>query len=540
MAHRQDAHVSSAHYGTGGGRPDVPENWGNGGLVGRYRLTRRLGCGGMAEVFAAEDVRLGRTVAVKLLRRELAADPVSTTRFTREAQSAAKLNHPAVVAVYDSGEDVIDHSTVPYIVMELVEGQTVGELLLNCASPGPEHALFIVSGVLDALAYSHHHGIVHRDIKPANVIITNAGTVKVTDFGIARALHNAQSRMTQTGMVVGTPDYLSPEQAVGKDIDHRSDLYSTGCLLYELLTARPPFAGETPISLVRQHVEDTPVPPSQVSGAAPPELDGLVMRALAKDPDDRFQTAQEMHSLVQYGLQMLHSHGSNVGTWNTAGRGGMPEAPPATSTGGSADTMALPHGNSGTPPTFQTMVLPPAGRDDEGFEEHDEPNRRNATLRVVTLGTVIAAIAIVAGVTLAMTGNGHTGGGERTDERPKGTHSQNQKQPGHGSHLTPSRWAQQTRPGTRPPGPRSPDAPPQHSTTAGQTPAPQLSHAWNGKPSQPSYGLPPGSSDSLPSRTHETTGSQPPPSASVSAPPADTSPVSPPASRTPNDTSTPR
>ena len=171
--------------------------------------------------------------------------------------------------------------------------------------------------MLEALAYSHQHGIVHRDIKPANVIITNSGAVKVMDFGIARALHGAQSTMTQTGMVMGTPQYLSPEQALGKAVDHRSDLYATGCLLYELLALRPPFTGETPLSVVYQHVQDIPVPPSEVSDVVPPELDGLVMRSLAKDPDDRFQSAEEMRGLVQYGLQMLQQQGGHTGTWNT-------------------------------------------------------------------------------------------------------------------------------------------------------------------------------------------------------------------------------
>lgn len=225
----------------GGGVPDGTDAWGIGGVVGdgRYRLTGRLGRGGMAEVFAAEDVRLGRTVAVKLLRSDLAEDPVSKARFTREAQSVVSLNHHAVVAVYDSGEDTVAGQTVPYIVMELVEGRTIRDLLLNAEAPPPEQALIIVSGVLEALAYSHQHGIVHRDIKPANVIITHSGAVKVMDFGIARALHGAQSTMTQTGMVMGTPQYLSPEQALGKAVDHRSDLYATGCLLYELLALRP-------------------------------------------------------------------------------------------------------------------------------------------------------------------------------------------------------------------------------------------------------------------------------------------------------------
>jgi serine/threonine protein kinase len=226
MAQTQAGGGPSDPDAMGGSMAESPELWGNNGLVGdgRYRLSHRLGRGGMAEVFAAEDVRLGRTVAVKLLRSDLAEDPVSKARFTREAQSVAGLNHHAVVAVYDSGEETIGGNVTPYIVMELVEGRTIRDLLMNAEAPPADQALIIVSGVLEALAYSHQHGIVHRDIKPANVIITNSGAVKVMDFGIARALHGASNTMTQTGMVMGTPQYLSPEQALGKTIDIRSDL----------------------------------------------------------------------------------------------------------------------------------------------------------------------------------------------------------------------------------------------------------------------------------------------------------------------------
>ncbi|WP_328943769.1 protein kinase [Streptomyces sp. NBC_00250] len=351
--------------GADGGVPDSSaESWGVGGVVGdgRYRLTHRLGRGGMAEVFAAEDVRLGRTVAVKLLRADLAEDPVSKARFTREAQSVAGLNHHAIVAVYDSGEDLVAGRPVPYIVMELVEGRTIRELLMSAEAPGPEQALIIVSGVLEALAYSHQHGIVHRDIKPANVIITHGGAVKVMDFGIARALHGAQSTMTQTGMVMGTPQYLSPEQALGKAVDHRSDLYATGCLLYELLALRPPFTGETPLSVVYQHVQDAPIPPSDVTQSVPPELDGLVMRSLAKDPDDRFQSAEEMRGLIQYGLQMLQQQGGHTGTWNT----GPVETHDGghTPVGGMAATTAMGHPMHGE--TSQGPILPPRNPDDGG------------------------------------------------------------------------------------------------------------------------------------------------------------------------------
>ncbi|CAM5743441.1 Serine/threonine-protein kinase PknD [Streptomyces alboniger] len=396
MAQQQRAQGPSDPEATGGGMSDAPEMWGNGGLVGdgRYRLTRRLGRGGMAEVFAAEDVRLGRTVAVKLLRADLAEDPTSKARFTREAQSVAGLNHHAIVAVYDSGEDFVGGQSVPYIVMEIVEGRTIRDLLLNAEAPGPEQALIIVSGVLEALAYSHQHGIVHRDIKPANVIITHNGAVKVMDFGIARALHGASTTMTQTGMVMGTPQYLSPEQALGKAVDHRSDLYATGCLLYELLALRPPFTGETPLSVVYQHVQDIPTPPSEVSEAVPPELDGLVMRSLAKEPDDRFQTAEEMRGLVQYGLQMLYEQGGHTGTWNT-GHVAVHDGR-HTPAAGLAGTSVLPHpGDASGTTQIPQQILPNryGGGDEGGFEGHGNRGGGRGKLWILA---VLAVIAIAA------------------------------------------------------------------------------------------------------------------------------------------------
>ncbi|MGW1586480.1 protein kinase domain-containing protein [Streptomyces sp. NPDC002386] len=421
MAQTHSAQGPSDPEATGGGMSETPEMWGNGGLVGdgRYRLTHRLGRGGMAEVFAAEDVRLGRTVAVKLLRADLAEDPVSKARFTREAQSVAGLNHHAIVAVYDSGEDFVGGQSVPYIVMELVEGRTIRDLLLNAEAPGPEQALIIVSGVLEALAYSHQHGIVHRDIKPANVIITNNGAVKVMDFGIARALHGASTTMTQTGMVMGTPQYLSPEQALGKAVDHRSDLYATGCLLYELLSLRPPFTGETPLSVVYQHVQDIPTPPSEASDACPPELDGLVMRSLAKEPDDRFQTAEEMRGLIQYGLQMLYEQGGHTGTWNTgpvAAHDGRHAA-----AAGFAGTAVMQHpGDFGAGTTQIPQPILPGGYgggDDGGFEGHGNRGSGRGKLWILA---VLAVIAIAAGVALALNHNNDGGGG---GTKPTPTHS---------------------------------------------------------------------------------------------------------------------
>ncbi|MGW0928293.1 protein kinase domain-containing protein [Streptomyces sp. NPDC002644] len=427
MAQQHPAQGPSDPEAAGGGMSDAPDNWGNGGLVGdgRYRLTRRLGRGGMAEVFAAEDVRLGRTVAVKLLRADLAEDPVSKARFTREAQSVAGLNHHAIVAVYDSGEDrVADGSSVPYIVMELVEGRTIRELLIESEAPGPEQALIIVSGVLEALAYSHQHGIVHRDIKPANVIITHNGAVKVMDFGIARALHGAQSTMTQTGMVMGTPQYLSPEQALGKAVDHRSDLYATGCLLYELLALRPPFTGETPLSVVYQHVQDIPRPPSDTSSEVPPELDGLVMRSLAKDPDDRFQTAEEMRGLVQYALEMLYEQGGHTGTWNTGPvlANGGPRGGAGVGAGTAAATAMLPQGGgrggSSTAQIPQPMIPAYDPHDDGGYTGGQGGSGGRGKLLLLA---ALALIAVVAGVALAMnTVNGDDTKGKQ-DPKPTAT-----------------------------------------------------------------------------------------------------------------------
>ncbi|MEU0582353.1 protein kinase [Streptomyces sp. NPDC006132] len=429
MAQQQRAQGPSDPEATGGGMSDAPESWGNGGLVGdgRYRLTHRLGRGGMAEVFAAEDVRLGRTVAVKLLRSDLAEDPVSKARFTREAQSVAGLNHHAIVAVYDSGEDFVGGQSVPYIVMELVEGRTIRDLLLNAEAPGPEQALIIVSGVLEALAYSHQHGIVHRDIKPANVIITHNGAVKVMDFGIARALHGASTTMTQTGMVMGTPQYLSPEQALGKAVDHRSDLYATGCLLYELLALRPPFTGETPLSVVYQHVQDIPTPPSEVSDACPPELDGLAMRALAKEPDDRFQTAEEMRGLVQYALQMLYDQGGHTGTWNT-GPVDMHEGR-HTPSGGFAGTAVMGHPGDASGTTQIPSPILPSGYgngDDGGFEGNGNKGSGRGKLWILA---VLAVIAIAAGVALALQNTGDNKDDPSKKQSPTSSQTTEEKTP---------------------------------------------------------------------------------------------------------------
>ncbi len=272
-------------------------------LGDRYEPGEPLGRGGMAEVLEGRDLRLGRRVAVKILRPDLAKDPAFQSRFRREAQSAASLNHPNIVAVYDTGEDILGDENasviVPYIIMEYVDGQTLRQLLASGRRLLPERALEITAGALAALDYSHRHGIVHRDIKPANVMLTRTGDVKVMDFGIARALADASATMTAASAVMGTAQYLSPEQARGEVVDARSDLYSTGCLLYELLTGRPPFTGDSPVSVAYQHVSEKPIPPSQVDPAVPANLDALVMKSLAKSPDDRYQTAADFRNDVE-------------------------------------------------------------------------------------------------------------------------------------------------------------------------------------------------------------------------------------------------
>jgi eukaryotic-like serine/threonine-protein kinase len=268
-------------------------------LGGRYELDGVVGRGGMAEVYRARDIRLDRIVAIKTLRADLARDQIFQARFRREAQSAASLNHPSIVAVYDTGEDMATGVPVPYIVMEYVDGRTVRDLLQDGHRLLPERSLEIIDGVLRALDYSHQAGIVHRDIKPGNVMVTRNGDVKVMDFGIARAMSDAQATMTQTAQVIGTAQYLSPEQARGERVDSRSDLYSAGCLLYELLTGRPPFTGDSPVAIAYQHVRENPIPPSRVDPDVPPWADAIVLKAMAKSPADRYQTAGDMRADLQ-------------------------------------------------------------------------------------------------------------------------------------------------------------------------------------------------------------------------------------------------
>jgi len=269
-------------------------------IGGRYELGELLGRGGMAEVRKGVDTRLGRIVAIKRLRTDLASDATFQARFRREAQSSAALNHPSIVSVYDTGEEMTDHGIAqPYIVMEYVAGRTLRDILREGRKILPERALEIASGVLSALDYSHRAGIIHRDIKPANVMLTPSGDVKVMDFGIARAVSDASSTMTQTAAVVGTAQYLSPEQARGETVDSRSDVYSAGCLLYELLTGRPPFVGDSPVAVAYQHVREPATPPSHLDADLAPDIDAIVMKSLAKRVEDRYQSAAAMRSDIE-------------------------------------------------------------------------------------------------------------------------------------------------------------------------------------------------------------------------------------------------
>ena len=258
-------------------------------LGGRYQLGAMIGTGGMADVYIAQDQRLSREVAVKILRSDLAKDSTFVARFRKEAKAAAGLNHPGIVAVYDSGEE-----PAPYIVMELVSGHTLRELIHDGERLPLDRALEIGAGILAALDYSHQRGIVHRDIKPANVMITNKGDVKVMDFGIARAMDDLGATLTSTWNVVGTAQYLSPEQALGEIADAPTDIYSTGCLLFELLTGRPPYTGETPVSIAYQHVSGVLTPARQLQPDLPESVEVLLTVALAKKPEDRYVSASAM------------------------------------------------------------------------------------------------------------------------------------------------------------------------------------------------------------------------------------------------------
>ncbi|GAA2617320.1 Stk1 family PASTA domain-containing Ser/Thr kinase [Actinomadura fulvescens] len=370
-------------------------------LGGRYELDGVIGRGGMAEVYRARDLRLDRVVAVKTLRSDLARDPTFQARFRREAQSAASLNHPSVIAVYDTGEDQIGDTSIPYIVMEYVDGSTLRDLLRENRALLPDKALEITDGILRALDYSHRGQIVHRDIKPANVMLTRNHEVKVMDFGIARAMHDAASTMTQTAQVIGTAQYLSPEQARGERVDARSDIYSTGCVLYELLTGKPPFTGDSPVAIAYQHVREEPIPPSQVDPEIPQWADAIVLKAMAKDADHRYQDATEFRQEIQRVL-----HGQPVAsTAASTMMMGAQQQPQGTQVMG-----AMPPRTQMQRPVGTGYDLPPVHYDDQNLDRRGGGGKKAALW--IALAVLFIGGAAVIGVLMPQ-GNGGGGDGDK-------------------------------------------------------------------------------------------------------------------------------
>ena len=372
-------------------------------LAGRYEVRSLIGRGGMAEVHLGFDTRLSRVVAIKILRRDLAQDSIFQARFRREAQSAASLNHPNIVAVYDTGEEIIEDAVgrsiaVPYIVMEYVEGHTVKDLISDGTAVPINEAVEIVSGVLSALDYSHANHLVHRDIKPGNIMLTSDGKIKVMDFGIARALTDSQATMTQTNAVVGTAQYLSPEQARGETVDARSDLYSTGVVLFELLTGRPPFKGDSAVAVAYQHVEQIPPTPSSILSDIPDSLDRVVLKALAKNREDRYPSAAAMLSDLQRVSRGLDVAAPPADSWAT-------EVLPTSGMGGAQTAATTPMSavaprGGGQAMAATSTSLPPVAERADAAEEASKARKR----RTVIIASVVAiALLLIAGSVWALT-----------------------------------------------------------------------------------------------------------------------------------------
>lgn len=373
-------------------------------LAGRYEVRSLIGRGGMAEVHLGFDTRLSRVVAIKMLRRDLAQDSIFQARFRREAQSAASLNHPNIVAVYDTGEEIIEDAVgrsiaVPYIVMEYVEGHTVKDLISDGTAVPINEAVEIVSGVLSALDYSHANHLVHRDIKPGNIMLTSDGKIKVMDFGIARALTDSQATMTQTNAVVGTAQYLSPEQARGETVDARSDLYSTGVVLFELLTGRPPFKGDSAVAVAYQHVEQIPPTPSSILSDIPDSLDRVVLKALAKNREDRYPTAAAMLSDLQRVSRGLDVAAPPADSWAT-------EVLPTSGMVGAqtAATMPMsavaPRGGGGQATAATSTSLPPVAERADAAEEASKARKRRTA---IIASVVVIALLLIGGSVWALT-----------------------------------------------------------------------------------------------------------------------------------------
>ncbi|WP_459792006.1 Stk1 family PASTA domain-containing Ser/Thr kinase [Arthrobacter sp. AD-310] len=386
-------------------------------LSGRYELGTLIGRGGMADVYKGSDTRLGRTVAIKLLRPDLARDPQFQARFKREAQAVAALNHSSIVAIYDTGEHSIADGSgedvrVPYIVMEFVEGKTIRELI-RANSVTIDQAIDYCLGVLSALEYSHKAGIVHRDIKPANVMYCEGtDSVKVMDFGIARAIADSAATMTQTQAVVGTAQYLSPEQARGETVDARSDLYSAACLLFEMLTSRPPFVGDSPVSVAYQHVREIPEPPSNLNPSVSPALDSVLAKALQKNREDRFQDAAAFRRALRAARSGIPVPVLPASEAPTDPNDYVPAAPPATQALAATGASFLddaPTGRISATSAYQddagpAAAAPPADMRAAaeplplGLGTQREPNERQRSRRRAWIATlVIVTLLVLAG-----------------------------------------------------------------------------------------------------------------------------------------------
>ncbi|MEU9912233.1 protein kinase [Streptomyces sp. NPDC051001] len=404
----------------------------------RYQLRDLLGEGGMASVHLAHDTVLDRPVAIKTLHTELGREQAFRERFRREAQAVAKLTHTNIVSVFDTGEDNLDGMTMPYIVMEYVEGRPLGSVLdedvRQYGAMPADKALKITADVLAALEISHEMGLVHRDIKPGNVMMTKRGVVKVMDFGIARAMQSGVTSMTQTGMVVGTPQYLSPEQALGRGVDARSDLYSVGIMLFQLVTGRLPFDADSPLAIAYAHVQEEPVAASQINRALPPAVDALIARALKKNPNERFPSAEAMRTECLRVAASFQAAAPSIvpGAQTSSGAGvgsavfppvdqGTPAPtgpvqtpyqptpnpygtpPPSTPSpaygypqqGGYQTPTPAPHAYASTPPPYNItpQQAPPSG----GGRKSNKP---------VVLGSIIVSVVAVGGLIAALTLSG--------------------------------------------------------------------------------------------------------------------------------------
>ncbi|MEV3852759.1 protein kinase [Streptomyces sp. NPDC050095] len=435
----------------------------------RYQLRDLLGQGGMAEVYLAHDTRLDRPVAIKTLHTELGREDSFRQRFKREAQSVAKLTHTNIVSVFDSGEDQIDGSITPYIVMEFVEGRPLGSVLdddiRQYGAMPVDKALKITADVLAALEISHEMGLVHRDIKPGNVMMTKRGVVKVMDFGIARAMQSGVTSMTQTGMVVGTPQYLSPEQALGRGVDARSDLYSVGIMFFQLITGRVPFEADAPLALAYAHVQEEPVAPSSINRALPPAVDALVARALKKNPNERFPSAESMRDECLRVAQSLAggpsvapsivpgaqtSSGAGVGSavFPPVDQNGMPTPGPVQSpyqptptpnpygtptpqpqaaygypqqnmqSGYQTPPPTSPYASQAqqTPPPYNLAPQATTQPTSQYTSSQQKPDKKN---KAVIIGSIAVALVAIGGLITALTLNGNddkAGGGGSTDK----------------------------------------------------------------------------------------------------------------------------